>query len=393
MQFVVEFLHGAGPPPDQTQGHFSIEMSEERRWLIEDFFVGHILPSLMFMTNQFSAIALQQVEIVGTFLDGKHQLETQMVIQEWQLQALKDYQPMGDICVVGTNMRSLASSERKSDYQLLVLNKFGMDRQLASGWNASSNGDREERAARLRQFKANYCDPRDNNNGLTAVCGGGAVPARRNRDIDYARFIDHAYTLDVDFNTVALNADETDVFALMRNLYMHQSYSRLSARHLQNQPGTPTTANQELYLKQRALMAKRNVAQNSFNAIVAMKSVGAMTAETLPYMTALLTELGIPDDEITIILKGNPSYYAQMEVMTKKVYQDPNFYINLYDKPANVARRKVALRAIDLIQSRDIYLSQTRTEMMMSILLELAVQEEQDRVQNDINQVVGQGHR
>ncbi|MCB1532128.1 MAG: hypothetical protein KDJ35_04575, partial [Alphaproteobacteria bacterium] len=53
----------------------------------------------------------------------------------------------------------------------------------------------------------------------------------------------------------------------------------------------------------------------------------------------------------------------------KTIYQNPDFYANLYDKPANVARKGVALKAIELMLDRAIYESQLRREMATSVLL------------------------
>jgi hypothetical protein len=47
----------------------------------------------MAMTEQLSAVAMQQMEIIGTFLDAKQQLETQRLFQEMAAQAQKDYTP------------------------------------------------------------------------------------------------------------------------------------------------------------------------------------------------------------------------------------------------------------------------------------------------------------
>ena len=69
------------------------------------------------------------------------------------------------------------------------------------------------------------------------------------------------------------------------------------------------------------------------------------------------------------MLGENPSYYAQLEILAKKIYQSPDFYANLYDKPANVERKSVALKAIELMLDRAIYESQIRQEMTMSVLL------------------------
>jgi hypothetical protein len=54
----------------------------------------------------------------------------------------------------------------------------------------------------------------------------------------------------------------------------------------------------------------------------------------------------------------------------------------LYDKPVNVRRKMVAMQAIGLMLDRDIYDSYTRSEALMSVLLELRLIQKQDAVQN-----------
>lgn len=46
--------------------------------------------------------------------------------------------------------------------------------------------------------------------------------------------------------------------------------------------------------------------------------------------------------------------------------------------PTNVERQQTALKAIELMQDRDIYESMQRYEMLLSTLLELQVQRQQD---------------
>ena len=81
---------------------------------------------------------------------------------------------------------------------------------------------------------------------------------------------------------------------------------------------------------------------------------------------------------------GEPSYYAQMEILTKKLYQNPNFYANLMDKPTNVKRTLTAMKGVELMQNRDIFESLQRQEMLMSLLLELDVRAEQSEVEREI---------
>ena len=139
-------------------------------------------------------------------------------------------------------------------------------------------------------------------------------------------------------------------------------------------------------------MAKLSVAKNSFNAITSMKAAG--TSGSRDFMVGLLNDLGINGtsggaDNIEELLGPaptggstlGPSYHAQMEVLTKKIYQNPDFYTNLYDKPANVERKKVAMQAIGLMQKFDLYKSYLRYEASLSLLLELAVTDLQEQIE------------
>ena len=106
-----------------------------------------------------------------------------------------------------------------------------------------------------------------------------------------------------------------------------------------------------------------------------------------------MKEMGIQDeDEIKAYLGERPSYYAQMEVLTKKLYQNPVFYTELYDKPANVERKTVAMQAIELMQRRDMYRSVLRSEATLSVMLETALAEQdQEKVTNEINRLAEDG--
>lgn len=104
-----------------------------------------------------------------------------------------------------------------------------------------------------------------------------------------------------------------------------------------------------------------------------------------PYLKKLVVELGVPEDEVEDILGKNPSYFAQMEVLAKKIYQNPVFYTELYDKPANVDRKALALKAIGLMQDRDIYKSFLRSEAVMSVILEEMLMKQQTAITNELS--------
>ena len=76
-----------------------------------------------------------------------------------------------------------------------------------------------------------------------------------------------------------------------------------------------------------------------------------------------------------------------MEVLTKKLYQNPVFFTELYDKPVNVLRKRAAIRAIGLMQDRDLYNSLLRSEAVLSVALETMLTEEHDRVYRNLEKL------
>ena len=377
----------------QTRLNFDMEMEMTKMWVENMWFINNILPAMMMMTEQLSTIAMQQVEMIGMFLDAKHQLETQRLFQELTAEAHKDYMPSEGVCTIGTAVRSLAASERSSEYNTHVVAERTMQRQLLSGDVVSKEGDISDAKSRLQQFVDVYCDPADNFNGLNLLCQdqARATPVRRNRDIDYTRTMESPLTLSMNFMPGAeadtglgpQSFDEEDVFALAANLFAHETPPAFKDTWMSNSEGAIREEGAALYMDMRAVAAKRSVAQNSYAAIAGMKSSGA--PEVQPFLYAIVQEFGLPHEEIALILGASPSYFAQMEVLTKKLYQNPNFYSDLYDKPANVDRKAAALQAIALMQDRDTYRSLLRSEAMLAVLLEMKLIKEQQRVNSEIS--------
>lgn len=363
---------------DDTKEHITEEFEDTKTWLLEEVFKRYILPPAMKLTEDITATAMQQELIFGTFMDAAQQLRTQRLFQDLDAQAHKDYQPSTGLCKFGTNIRNLAASERYIDITAAALNEW-QQKRLAGNVNvAGSSGNTEDKKQRLQQFVARYCDVRDNQNGLGILCENtGAKADTVNRDLDYNGVVDRRATLSIDFTDGNLSADEQDVMALARNLYSHEMMPRMNEFML----------SQGKIMDTRALAAKRNIATASFNEIVGQKAQGSpASAQTQSaYMAGILQQLGLRPAEIQERYGERPSYYAQMEVLTKKIYQDPLFYADLYDKPANIERKKVTLQAIDLMQDFDLLQSYLRTEMMLSILLEIELIRQQSEVQARID--------
>jgi len=364
-----------------TLAEFIQDLLAFEQWMIFVMMHTEFVPAMAAMTTQMNAVAMHQMLILGAFFDAEIQMETELLFQQLRIQAHKDYHPSDEMCAFGTVVRSLAATETKAQFNRAALAQHSLARQVGVLGMASAGSSQQDQESRWRQFITTYCDTDDNwlgpGTGLTLACdhdgtpggpSGGTVANRINRDIDYARLIEDPRTLEVDFTNSGLVDDEEDVIALASNLYGHDTLARdISYGVMQRE------AAQDLYLALRSIAAKRAVAQDSFNAIVGMKAEGtAAVGQTREYLAAILKglmPLGTSDEDIYSIMGENPSYYAQLEILAKKIYQDTDFYANLYDKPANVSRKLVSMKAIELMLDRAIYESQLRREMAVSVTL------------------------
>ena len=372
--------------------HVTEEFIKHRNWMIDIFFVEHILPAMMQMTSQLSVVSMQQVQMIGTMFDAKHQLETQRLFQQLMAEAHKDYQPSEGMCEIGTLTRSLAASSRKTDLGHAAFANRVIDRQLRNGDTISSAEENSDLHSRLDMLVKNHCNKADNSNGLNHLCAkGGSNKERMNKDVDYTRTVESELTLDIDFTAEGMSEeqpDAEDLFALTANLFGHEVLPFIPRLVLATNSGKPRAAAHR-YMDLRSVAAKRSVAQNSFTAMAAERAKG--DKEVAKYLKKAATELGLPEKNIDEILGKEPSYFAQMEILTKDLYQNPVFYTELYDKPANVLRKTTAMRALNLMQERDLYRSQLRSEAALAVMLESMLYEEHNRVSRILGDLEPEG--
>ena len=362
---------------EQTRAFITAQFKQNQRWLNEDFFTEEISLALQGMTEQLVVNGLNQMMAIGTFLDAKHQMETQRLMQERTADAHRDYQPTTDACVWGTAVQHIAPAYARVGVTAHVLAQRSMDRQLGNGRSSAAEGPDIDRISRVRQVREVYCNPGDNMQQTQYMCGTGGPAERRNKDIDYGRVMDGSLTLGVDFTDTAIGNDEQDIFALSNYLYAHQLFSRIPL------PIMTMRAGQEGWMDMRSVVAKRGVAENSFNNIIGLKSMAPeATADSADYLAVVLQRMGVSVDDAKEMVGARPSYFAMMNILSQSIYQTPSFYVNLYDKPVNVERKDVGMQAINLMLDRDTYVSELRMEAVLSQLLETEVSRAQDRVQN-----------
>lgn len=370
------------------RAHVTSEFEQHRQWIVTTYFLEHIVPSIMLMASEFTTNMMQQVQVIGTFFDAKHQLETERLFQQMTAKAHKDYHPSEGLCTIGTNVRSLAASERKANLGQVAFANRMQARQLSNKDTLSTFGSETDRNSRLDLFIKKFCNKDDYAKALGKLCAdGGANKSQFNMDIDYTSAFENKLTLAIDYTNESpdqASDDEENIFALSANLFGNDIPRVIVEDNLVDDNGDPT-AYADWYLDLRAIAAKRSVAQNSFAAITALKSEG--DDEVAPFLKAILIESGVAPADIEKRLGEKPSYFAQMEVLTKDLYQNPTFYANLYDKPVNIERKAAALQAIELMQDRDIYRSLIRSEAVLATLVETLLRKEHAAVTRNLDNV------
>lgn len=389
----------------EIKQHMAEAFEKHQTWWKEIFWKQILLPAMMHMTTQLSAVGMFQMFGIGTLLDSKHYLETQQLMQTMQAKAHKDYHPSAEFCAYGGNTRSLAASTEKSRLSVAAFTNMALERNLGTSAGGAAEQGNDKRG-RWKQFVATYCNKKDNayveptfsaigapdnNTGLEPVCEDIADKNRLNIDVDYRRQIEEPLTINADFadDGGTLTPPEEDLIALSRNLYGHSVPSR-------NVPDIQTIQGASQYLKLRSTSAKRAAAETSFANIAGLKFAGSdpdaaslgARQKTSATMGAVLKQLGMPESEIPLFIGEKPSTYAQLEILSKKIFQSTDFFAGLYDKPANVERRKVAMAAVGLMVDRAIYESRLRQEMLASVLVGARLQPEVERIQSNLGKTL-----
>jgi hypothetical protein len=427
------------PPPGTESPLGTGRLGQHETFLMRDMFKMRVLPALQMMTEQLTAVMMHQMLITGAFFDAKNQLETQLLFQKLGAQAYRDYQPNLAMCEFGTAARSLGAASRMSRIGAYALNRQYLLRHLGNQGSSAGLGPDSDRGGnegpltgRLGLFRAEFCDYHDSNklperpNTGLFFCAKDETKQETmvkgfvNRDIDFGRTIMMPRTINTDM-TKASEPNATDnsaVVAMSANLYGHDVFKR--DKDILKYANT----NDE-YMDSRSITAKRAVAQASFNDIVSLKMRGSDTPQPQPgqpaqqnagssidtgnFLKNIVRQLGgtgaqwdqaaMQNGDISASIDNyltgmsengdykpanQMSYFSQMEFIAKKFYQRPEFYTNLYTDPVNLKRQSVSMQAVGLMLDRNLYESHLRSEMLLSMILELRLRPLQMRVQDNL---------
>ncbi len=361
----------AGPDP---LGDQSLD-----EWYLDFFFDTKLGTKISEVNRQVVAAIKTETAMFGSFFDASNNLKAQGDLQRLSARSANNYQSSEALCRFATLSQSLGASEANSNAIRLAMADRSIERQTARLNTAAGGaiegevqpGQQADKYSRWDQYIGTFCDPNDFAQGRSSDPQGICTTTNANRsdrDIDFIRTVAVPDNLDLQI-TEPETEDVGNVNALANNLYAQDIVNNAASAQLLDPTDSQNDDNIRKQMLQRSSIAKHAVAENSFASIVAMKASG--TVQTTEYFKKLLLELGLSQDDVDRIVKDNPSYYTQMEILTKKLYQTPTFYINLVENPVAVRRQQAAMKSFELMQQRDIYKSMARTEMLMAVLLEI----------------------
>lgn len=378
------------------------------------FWEGMVLPQLRIMTQEISTLNLNFPAAIGGFLDGQTLQEATLRMQKLSAESARRQIPAVSMCQFATLTKSLNATETARLETTRAVARIDMKRNTLNSELLGAESPYDDINVRFDQFSRKYCmdvaGSTDFGGVLKDVCNGVAGTGnftqdrKKNRDIDFAQMLGTPSTISASmypgYGPQESLSQFEDIFALSKNLYGTNTNMRMSVEELK-----PKADDEKDYLKyklldQRNFLAKRSVAQNSFAHYIGLKSATDKADGTelavKPQLEGLLNALGIDNSANNQIndyfnkagnglTESSPSYWAQMEVLTKKAYQNPNFFANLYDNPHNVRRQQTAMKAIELMQERDIHETALRTEMLLSLWLDTELIPQTIKVSNDLS--------
>ena len=348
-------------------------------------FVAKINRDLTELTEQMSAVSITVTGIIGTFFDAKHQMQVQTLLDQYYIDARRDYQPSTALCRFGSTRTGLISSDLRGHVNTEILAQSATLRETLNRSRMPLKDIADEVRSRVFQFQRVYCNPHQLGGTLGGTTGAEAVegicdnatsPPFYDIDMNYTRLIDNNLTLDVNLTDDELTDDERDVRSLMNNLFSYKTFPVMTNDFFLN------NNNAEKMVKMRSIMASRSLARNSLSHIIGKRSRGTGVPDS--FISDYLKTMGYTTSDVQEMMGEDPSYEAQMEFLTKKMYQQPNFINSLIDTPENVKRQDTAILASKLMLDRDISEALQRRELLMSAILNELLKDEEEFIINNL---------
>ncbi len=370
-----------------TAQYISDAFDDIRDYITDDLYNNVAENDYKKLAGQLTSMWMLQGVMIGGFYDAQAHSTAMLELQKLTAATMPKYTPSRAVCQFGTLAKSLPASDLRAKTNQLALSEIALSRHLGTYNNMASAGRGQDMSNRILNYISTFCNTIESGEALIKFCATPAPSSERfNHDIDYTRTLAVPETINMDMTNATVTKPENDIISLGHNLYGHmQITQRLDDDLLDTQEG------QAILPLIRSINAKRSLAENSYNAIAGMKAAGSGASRT--YIRSVLTNLGMSAGDMDRYMASagatpgpavtnNPSYSAQMDILTKRVYQDPGFYVNLMDTPTNVSRQTASMEGLELMQGRDIFSSMSRSEMLLAVLVEMEAIKLQSNVEN-----------
>ncbi len=347
-------------------------------YFLDQFVTDLVEPALKKKTQQISQNDQQESNAIGAIQDARAANDQATEIGVAQADTALDYAPHPFIGQMATYTRGLALSSEAIRQSRLLRGAAGTADLLAASGTLSAKGGGAVEDWRLKNLKDLYVDPEQQGGYLRELVGGDQ---RVNRDLDIAKTLMGRETLDINFEDSTLTEDERDFLALKENLLPSDAMENSRMRDL----GT-TEANLTDLPALLSLTARREMIDRTINTIAGQRAQGSDVSTQ--EMQALLRQLGYSDDSPEMKdVSGKASYEAHMDILTRRVFQNPNMYSNLIANPVALRRILVSQNAVRNMQQFDIYASTTRAEDLTAMWAWLETRQQFNKAQAALNEV------
>ncbi len=349
------------------RNHISGLFEEQKKFVVDEFYMGHVVPAMQDMTRELESNGQMFTVDLAKMMDADNFVEATQAKAEMRADIHMEFQPSDELCKIGTLTRDLAAAESKARYATLMLAESFTKRQGYEAGSVSADGPDADVKARHQQRQTTFCNPHFNNGRNQDVEGCTETdPKYRGADVNFTQTIWSPLTIPIE----TLTSGETTIEQEAVEAFINHLVPVLPGQV----PDGDSTAGKEREMDQQSLSAKFSVATSVLAHLAGMKASG--TGNGAEFLRAVYAAMGIPDGN-TEQLGENPSYYAIMEVLTSALPKDPSLYLNLGGSPENATRMMVAMQAIMLMLSRDMY----KTDLQISAVLAVLLATELDSLQ------------
>jgi len=343
------------------------ELHDTERDLIdwwESWWWYDMRPSMQDMTGQLDTAHVDQARTMGSFFDAEEQNKTQLVLQDKELQAHRDYRPSEQICVAGTQSGGFGGA-----YAVMRHMRDAREREMNSVAMRRTNSQGEYGNARLLKQKwtdyvDNFCDVTANSGAVVGVSGCTANGLLPNADIMVVDTLLNASTIDIRTTTPTTTARRIALRRMVDNLVEPNITDLFLPAALETAPG------KQAILDRRSLMARRAVARSIPEYIASSRLPGSRVGT---WISDLRQSAGI--SSAPGIISDNPSYKEVMHAISVEKFTNGRYALSMIDDTAQLKQEKIVLSSLYLMRLRDYYELLERTALSLAVQVSIMVDE------------------